>query len=218
MKKIAILLSTFAFVATMAFSQGVYTTASDFFKTVSDYYETISDYEANLDITIGNSSKSGKVSFKRPELLHIEIDSPEDMVINFNGSLLQVYVSAQNAILSQQVSGASQGAVGLSMIRRYYNIKYDQGQDPVPLDEGSDQMVIKLMCERRSSTESFRWILLSVDPDTKLLVRVEALSTNGDTYIFNFSDYVLNNRMSETRFLYEPPANANEYENFLFEE
>lgn len=218
MKKIATFLSIFAFAATMAFSQGVYTTASDFFKTVSDYYETISDYEVNMDITIGNSSMSGRASFKRPELLHIEIDSPEELVINFNGSLLQIYVSAQNAILSQQVSGASQGAIGLSMIRRYYNIKYQEGQDPVPLDEGSDQMVIKLMCERRSSTESFRWILLSIDPDTNLLVRIEALSTSGETYIFNFSDYLLNSRMSETRFLYEPPANANEYENFLFEE
>lgn len=218
MKKIAILVSVFAFVATVAFGQGVYTTASDFFKTVSDYYETIENYEANIELTIGNTSQSGRMSFMRPELIHIEIDSPDETVINFDGSNYQIYVSAQNAILSQQVSGASQGALGLSLIRRYYNIKYEETQDPVALDEGSDQMVIKLMCERRSASESFRYLILSIDPETRLVVRIEAMSIGGDMYIMNFSDYVLNTKMSETRFIYETPANANEYENFLFAE
>lgn len=218
MKKIATLVSVFAFVATVAFGQGVYTTASDFFKTVSDYYETIENYEANIELTIGNTSQSGRMSFMRPELIHIEIDSPDETVINFDGSNYQIYVSAQNAILSQQVSGASQGALGLSLIRRYYNIKYEETQDPVALDEGSDQMVIKLMCERRSASESFRYLILSIDPETRLVVRIEAMSIGGDMYIMNFSDYVLNTKMSETRFIYETPANANEYENFLFAE
>ena len=63
-----------------AFAQGI-TTASAYFKTVSEYYASIKDYEANFDIKADKQEMSGKLSYKKPDLLRMDFDSPSDQVI-----------------------------------------------------------------------------------------------------------------------------------------
>lgn len=198
-------------------------TASDFFKSVSDYYGTISDYEADVDINIGKSSDmQGKASFKRPEMLRIDFSQPAEQTIVFSGDTLTIYLPPPySSILQQTVSGsraASATPEGLALMRRYYTISYETGQDPVPLEEGSSEMVINLVLKRRSSSEAFSQINLSIDPSSKLIRRVVAITPSSQSYIFYFSNYRLNTGMSEQRFIYDPPSSANNYNNFLFSE
>ncbi len=209
-------------VSATAIAQSIMT-ASDFFKSVSDYYGTIHDYEADVDITIGNSSDmQGKASFKRPEMLRIDFSQPAEQTIVFSGDTLTIYLPAPySAILQQTVSGsgaASATPEGLALMRRYYTISYESGQDPVPLEEGSSEMVINLVLKRRSSSEAFSQIKLSIDPTSKLIRRVIAVTPSSQSYIFYFSNYRLNTGMSEQRFIYDPPSSANNYNNFLFSE
>lgn len=217
MKKIISLFAVGLACATMAFSQTI-TTASDFFKSVSDYYATFWDYTCNVNITIGSSYMYGKMYFKRPEMVRIDFTRPSEQVFNFDGDTLQIYLPGQNAILEQTVTGRSQGALGLSLIRRYYTIQYETGQDPVPLDPGSSTQVVNLICSRRSSSEAFKTIKLSINPNNKLIARVVAVSSNGDTYQMDFSGYGVNVGLSVQRFMYDPPSSANSYNNFLYEE
>ena len=87
------------------------------------------------------------------------------------------------------------------------------------LDDDSNEMVIKLKLTRRSTTEAFREIILSIDPSTYMIRRVNAFaSSSNETYVFDFIDYKLNTPMSEQRFLYDPPTSANNYSNFLLSE
>ena len=79
-------------------------------------------------------------------------------------------------------------------------------------------MVVKLLLTRRNSSESFRTIQLAVNPSTKLIRRIEAETTKGETYVFNFLDYRLNPEIPDQRFIYDPPSSANNYNNFLFSE
>lgn len=205
----------------LAFSQSILT-ASAFFKSVSDYYATIKDYEADMKISVGKTNMAAKVSFKRPEMLRIDFSNPADQVILFNGDDLKIYLPGSAAILEQTASSGNGANLatpqGLNLMNRYYSISYETGQDPVPLDEGSDEMVVNLILYRRNTTEAFRQIKLSIDPNTKLIRRVVAISTQGQTFTFEFTNYNLNTDMNDQRFMYDPPSSANNYNNFLFSE
>lgn len=202
------------------FAQGI-TTANDFFKAVSERYEQINDYEADIEVKIGKTGMEGKVSYKKPGMLRMDFTDPQDQVVVFNGSDLTIYLPGSSAILEQNVSGIEENAAtaqGLSLLRRYYSIAYASGQSPVPLEENSDEMVVVLQLSRRSPTETFRMILISVDQSSKMIRRVKATTAQDEVYVFDFYNYRLNTNISDQRFIYDPPSSANNYNNFLISE
>ena len=101
---------------------------------------------------------------------------------------------------------------------RYYSVAYETGPQAVPLDEGNPEHVIKLLLSRKTNSEGFRTIKLSINPDTKLIRRIEATSVNNENFVFNFTNYALNQNIPDTRFLYDAPSSANTYNNFLYTE
>lgn len=205
------------------FAQSI-TTAGNYFKTVSDFYATIRDYEANMDIDMGSRRMKARVSFKRPDLLRIDFSTPAEQVVLFNGDLLTIYLPGSSAVLQQSVQSSSAGGAslatsqGLALMSRYYTIKYETGQDPVALDSTSDEQVIKLVLDRRNTTEAFRSIRIAVNAETKLIRRISAMTPQGTEYVFTFSDYKLNQGIPDQRFIYDPPSSANVYNNFLLSE
>ncbi len=224
MKKLLISFCTLFFLAS-AFAQNI-TTASAYFKTISEYYGTIKDYEVDFEIKIEKNESAGKLSFKAPNLLRMDYTNPEEQVICFNGDVLTIYIKEPaEAVLQQQVSPDSTNNTaslttpqGLSLMSRYYSVAYETGQNPEPLEEGSDEMVVKLELSRKSASEAFSYIKLAINNETKLIRRIEAVTPKGEEFIFNFYDYVLNQNLSEQRFVYDAPSSANNYNNFLFTE
>lgn len=203
-------------------AQGI-TTASAYFKIVSDYYATIKDYEADFDIKADKQDMSGKVSYKKNNLLRMDFTTPAEQVICFNGDMLTIYLPDAAAVLQQSVKEEGNAATlataaGLALMSRYYSVAYEIGQAPVPLEEGSSEKVVKLVLNRRNTSEAFRFIKLAINAETKLIRRVEAVTTRGESFVFNFTDYKLNQDLTEQRFIYDPPSSANNYNNFLFSE
>ncbi len=231
MKKIPYIVLSLFFISSLVAADNILT-AGAFFQSVSEFYGTISDYEAGLDITTGSTSMQSKVSFKRPNLLRIDFTNPETQVILFNGSQLTIYLPGSSAVLKQVVSSESNASTGanlatpqgLTLMNRYYSISYFSEQKLVPLDDPekvanpSDEMVVKLLLERKNAAEGFRTIILSINPDTKLIRRVEAVTTANENFVFTFTNYALNQRIPDTRFIYDSPGSANTYSNFLFSE
>ncbi len=213
------------FISTVLFAQNI-TTASAYFKTISEYYGTIKDYEVDFEIKIEKTESAGKLSFKAPNLVRMDYTNPPEQVICFNGDILTIYIKEPaEAVLQQQVTadGTNSAASlttpqGLSLMSRYYTVAYETGQNPEPLEEGSDEMVVKLILTRKSASEAFRYIKLAINNDTKLIRRIEAVTPKGEEFIFNFFDYELNQNLSEQRFVYDAPSSANNYNNFLFTE
>ena len=213
------------FVSTVLFAQNI-TTASAYFKTISEYYGTIKDYEVDFEIKIEKAESAGKLSFKAPNLVRMDYTNPPEQVICFNGDILTIYIKEPaEAVLQQQVSpdNTNNAATlstpqGLSLMSRYYTVAYETGQNPEPLEEGSDEMVVKLILTRKSASEAFRYIKLAINNDTKLIRRIEAVTPKGEEFVFNFFDYTLNQNLSEQRFVYDAPSSANNYNNFLFTE
>ena len=206
------------------FAQSI-TTASAYFKTISEYYGSLKDYEADFEIVVGKTESAGKLSFKTPDLLRMDYSNPQEQVICFNGDTLTIYLPDSSAALQQQVTPGSTGGAanhstpqGLSLMSRYYTVAYETSQNAEPLDEGSDEMVVKFILTRKSASEAFRYIKIAVSESTKLIRRIEAVTPKGEEFIFNFFDYKLNQNLTEQRFIYEAPSSANNYNNFLFSE
>lgn len=206
------------------------TTADSFFATVSDKYQKIADYTVSMKITSVSGSKTetmvGRALFKKPASLRIDFSQPDEQTIVFTGDMLTIYLPGYNVVLSQSVASDSGGASGaslatpqgLSLLKRYYTIGYETSSSPVKMDETSGEDVIILTLARRSTTEMFRTIRLLISPDTLLIRRIDARTISGDQVIFDFTGYALNQGIPDNRFIYDSPASANTFNNFLFNE
>ena len=207
------------FLCSLSFAQSI-TTAASYFKTVSEYYGSIKDFEVDLNLTMGRRQQVGKVSFKRPNLLRIDFSVPDTQVVLFDGDMLTIYLPESSAVLQQSVTSESRGMAlatpeGLALMSRYYSIQYEEGQQAVPLDDESDEQVIKLVLRRRNTTEAFSVIRLSINASSRLIRRIHATTPRGEVYVFNFQNYKLNQDIHDQRFRYTSPSSANVYNNFL---
>jgi outer membrane lipoprotein-sorting protein len=200
-------------------------TAERYLESVSEFYGGVKDYEARVAIRSGTTDMRGALSFLSPSFLRIDFTEPAEQVIVFNGELLTVYLPGQRAVLSQNItptrrpaaSGASlASAQGLMLLRRNYIPSFVSGPDPIPLEEGSNTLVVKLRLSRRFTSEGFRELILSVDPDTHLIRRIEGRTIADGLVRFDFTDVKTNQGIPEGRFIYDSPASANLYNNFLF--
>ena len=200
------------------------TTADQYFQQVSDRYEQIKDYSCKLSIGSAKTTMSGDLIYRTPSLLRIDFSSPAGQVIAFDGQTLQVYIPEYHAVLSQSVDASSgspsSGAglatrEGLKMMKRNYGIAFETSPEPVLLS-GSAEKVVRLLLSRKTVAEGFKTIIVSVSADSKLIRRLEGTTLANETFTFDFSGIKLNQNIPENRFIYDSPASANVYNNFLF--
>lgn len=218
------LIALLALVPLGVFAQDI-TTADQYFGQVADRYAQITDYEGHITITSGKSVMAGTVAFKTPSLLRIDFIQPPDQVIAFDGQTLTVYIPEYRAILSQQVSDKAQSGVGgaslasregLKLMRRGYTMAFESSPTPVPLEDGGGEQVVRLVLNRRTVSEGFRTIKLSINPESMLIRRIEGWTLSGDKIVFDFTGIKTNQGIPASRFVYDSPASANVYNNFLF--
>jgi len=199
-------------------------TAERYLDMVSERYGGVKDYEAHIAIRSGSSEMLGNVSYLSPSFLRIDFSRPAEQVIVFNGELLTVYLPEYRAVLNQSItpgrrpaSGASlASAQGLALLKRNYVPSFVTGPDPVPLSDGSVEQVVKLRLARRNISEGFREIILSISPATRLIRRIEGRTIADVQVQFDFTNIRVNQGIPELRFIYDSPASANMYNNFLF--
>jgi outer membrane lipoprotein-sorting protein len=199
-------------------------TAERYLATVSERYGGIRDYEARIVIRSGTSEMTGNVSYLSPSFLRIDFTRPAEQVIVFNGELLTVYLPEYRAVLNQTITpsrrpsaGASlASAQGLSLLQRNYVASFLSSPDPVRLDENLNEEVVKLRLARRSISEGFREIILSISPASKLIRRIEGRTIADVQVRFDFTNIRTNVGIPELRFIYDSPASAYMYNNFLF--
>jgi outer membrane lipoprotein-sorting protein len=199
-------------------------TAERYLEMVSERYGSIRDYEAHIVIHSGSSEMIGNVSYLSPSFLRIDFTRPADQVIVFNGELLTVYLPEYRAVLNQNItpgrrpaSGASlASAQGLALLRRNYVASFVTGPDPVALQGSPQEEVVKLRLARRNISEGFREIILSINPGAKTIRRIEGRTIADSLVQFDFTNIRTNQGIPEMRFIYDSPASAYVYNNFLF--
>jgi len=201
-------------------------TAERYLEMVSERYGSIRDYEAHIVIHSGSSEMTGNVSYLAPSFLRIDFTRPADQVIVFNGELLTVYLPEYRAVLNQNItpsrrssSGASlASAQGLALLRRNYVASFVTGPDPVALQGSPQEEVVRLRLARRNISEGFREIILSINPGSKIIRRIEGRTIADSLLQFDFTNIRTNLGIPEMRFIYDSPASAYVYNNFLFRE
>ena len=210
------------------FSQEIIT-ADRFLESVSERYAGIRDYEARVVIRSDATEMTGNLSFLQPYFLRIDFTDPAEQVLVFNGELLTVHIPRLRAVLNQTVTpirrtSAPMGgaglasAQGLQLLRRGYVPTFVTGPEPVLLDERNPERVVQLRLTRRLASENFREIILSINPETSLIRRIEGRTLTNALVRFDFTNIRTNVGIPEQRFIYDSPPTANMYNNFLFRE
>jgi len=221
LKRGIFLFSLLIFNFTFLFGQQI-TTAERYLEMVSEHYATIRDYEANIIIRSGNQEMIGNTSYLAPNLLRIDFTRPAEQAIVFNGDTLIVFLPEFRTILSQDIRSSSAGgaglatAQGLALLRRNYVPSFVTSPNPEPLESGSSERVIRLRLTRRTVSEGFREIILSINPDTMLIRRIEGRTIADGDVRFDFTSTRTNVNIPEQRFIYENPPLATTHNNFLF--
>jgi outer membrane lipoprotein-sorting protein len=200
-----------------------YVSADKFFADLSASYGKVKDYEASLTITRGKTVETGKLSYKTPFFLNIKFDNPADQVINFDGKKLTVYNPQDQVVLEQSYKDRSPAEIegmvsaqSLLLLQRNYSVAYLTGPAPVPLEDGSREMVVKLKLLARATT-SYGQYILSVNPDLMLIRRVEGTLVSGDKVVMDFTGIKINQNLPDSRFDYKAPPYANVQPDWLFD-
>ena len=208
------------------FSQEI-VTADRFLERVSEHYAGIIDYEARVLIRSDGTDMVGNLSFLQPHFLRIDFIDPAEQVMVFNGEMMTVFIPRLRTVLNQSVTpvrrtgagGAGMAsAQGLQLLRRGYVATFVTGPEPVLLDDRNPERVVQLRLTRRLASENFREIILSINPGTLLIRRIEARTLANALVRFDFTDIRTNVGIPEQRFIYDAPPTANMHNNFLFRE
>lgn len=219
MKRFALVLTLTAVAGAAGFAQEIMT-ADLFMRQLSTRYSEIKDYEAELVVRSERQTMRGIVAYKAPTLMRVDFSVPAEQVIVYNGTLLTVYVPELRAKLTQQTgtttSAAAASGEGLRMLTRSYSAVFETGPVPVPLPGAEGELVIRLVLSRLTVAEGFRTITLSVNPEKMLIRRMEGVTLAGDLITYDYLNTRVNQGINDTRFLYDSPASANTYNNFLF--
>ncbi len=222
-KSLQIALMIFLLLPPAAIQSQEIMTAENYFDEISSRYGKIRDYEAFVTITRGEAVMRGKLSYKSPNKLRIDFSDPEDQVLVTDGELLAIYIPKYEVIMEQKLKRRSQAALasmvsqqGLNILKKNYGVAYLIGPNSIPLDETSEEKVIKLKLTSRSTAEGFRQIEIAVGMNG-LIRRITGVTIGYEELVFDFNEIKVNQNIPDMRFQYDSPAYANVYHNFLFE-
>jgi outer membrane lipoprotein-sorting protein len=198
-------------------------TAENYFDGVSDRYSKIQDYSAGIVISREDTVMQGNLYYKKPRMLRIDFQDPEEQVLVTDGELLTIYIPKYEVIMEQKLKRKSQAGMaglateaGLTLLKKNYGVSFLTGPNPVPLEESPQEMVVQLKLTSRSTAEGFRQIIISVGGNG-LIRRITGVTLGYEELTFDFLDIMVNQGIPDTRFQYDSPAYANVYQNFLYE-
>ncbi len=198
-------------------------TPGAFLDRASKKFGEIRDYQADVTIASEGEQDSmvGRLAYKSPNKVRIDFTSPREQVLASNGETLVVYVPRYSYVLEQKLQKRSEAALALmassrelAYLKTHYSAAYVVGPEPVPLEDGSRELVTKLKFQSLS-VDGFR--RLEIAFDRSLMIRRITGSTGTRTIVMDIKNVRLNQGIPDARFDYRPPASANVYRNFLFE-
>jgi outer membrane lipoprotein-sorting protein len=198
--------------------------AEKFLDAVSKQFGAVTDMEADIAFTTGtNGTWRGTLSYRTPVYLRIDFSNPKGQFIAIDGEQLVIYVPSLNVVMVQALKKRSSGqlaemitAKGLGMISRNFSVAWATGPDPVPLDEGSREMVYKLKLTPRVASTGFRSMTLSVTRD-RVFRRLEGVRADGERQVLDYLSVRVNQNLPDQRFRIDTPPDANIIPDFLFD-
>ena len=198
--------------------------AEKFLDAVSKQFGAITDMEADISFSQGaNGTWRGTLSYRTPLYLRIDFTNPKGQFIAIDAEQLVIYVPSLNVVMVQALKKRSSGqlaemvtAKGLGMLTRNFSVAWATGPDPVPLDDGSPEMVYKLKLTPRVASTGFRSMVLSVTRD-RVFRRLEGVRADGERQALDYLSVRINQNLPDQRFRIDTPPDANIIPDFLFD-
>jgi outer membrane lipoprotein-sorting protein len=205
-------------VATLAPAQEI-VTAQEFFGKVSATFGTIKDYSCDFTYTRSDTVSGGKMYYRAPNLLRLDYSTPKGQTVLMDGEKLQILIPSLSLILEQKFGKATArqdvaSEKALRMLADGYDIAYLDSPSPVPLEAGSKELVTKLKLTRRSASEMYREITLSISRDL-FIRRWEGLLEDRSSVVMDYTSVRLNQGLPASKFSDEAWPEANVYPDFL---
>jgi len=191
--------------------------ANSFFDKVSDFYAEIKDYVATVRFTKGEEVQAGVLFYSSPHLLKIEFSTPYEQILLVDGERLSIYLPQYSTILEQKFSSSDMVIApgkGLGLLKNNYIISYAQAE-PVPLEEGSSEIVTKLnLYPFSGATEGFKLLIISVSSNL-IIRRIEGITIKNEQVVFDFIGVTINPGIPWSIYTLDPPSMTNVYPDFL---
>jgi outer membrane lipoprotein-sorting protein len=224
LNKKLIFLTTFVVLLVYSAESQDIVSAEGYLEKVSVEYGKVLDYTAAITFTSGkNTPQQGSLSYKSPIYLRIDYSVPKGQVLVIDGQKLIIYVPELDAVLEQAYRNRAPTDLlgmaskqGLTILRGNYGVAFLATPEPVPLDDGSKEMVVKLRLTPKSSGAPFSEIILSVGADY-MIRRMDGLYAGGVHMVMDLTNIKINQSIPDSRFKYDYPPYANVIEDFLFE-
>jgi outer membrane lipoprotein-sorting protein len=222
MKKTAGLLAAalLAFLTgSVLFAQDVLTVPTDIFNKTSDLYAKFGDFQSSIRITKGDKTQLGTLYYNSRNMLKIEFYDPRGQVILITQESLQIYLPTHQTILEQKFTDARASLAssgGFALLKNNYSVSFAE-PGLVPLNPGSSERVYKLsLYPYAGSSEGFKYIVMSVLPESFLIRRIEATNLKNEKITFEYDNIIINPGVPLSRYNIDTPNLTNVFPNFLY--
>lgn len=170
----------------------------DVLSKVKTRYDSISTMEGTFSETAsGEVQFKGKFYLKRPDLMRLEVSTPESQLLVYDGKVLWIYMKGEDVVYKAEFTNQLPFPSPFAILKNYKR-RYEIENLP---DQGDGLVWIRLIPK---SEEVFPMpISLGIDPESYLIKKLA-----GDGQGFELSDVIHNKKLSSKLFSFTPPKGA----------
>lgn len=183
---------------------------------VDKTYENMQSMVANFTIQTNEGNRgrsmSGRVYFKKPDLVRYEFSNPAGNLIVSDGRIMWYYIRRLNVVGRQELDLDRRNASGnpvfsddpVAGIRRLfvkYHFHFDTPEQPREI--GGERFFVFDM-EQREKIGGYEKIKLYIDADTYIVKKAEASDGYGKSTTISFSNVQLDGNLEGRLFQYQP--------------
>ncbi len=196
MKKITVILLTFAICIATSYA---YLSGEQLLKSLQNNFNSLDDISAEFQqLTNGNVNLSGKLYFKKPENLRLEIQNVtivSDGVTNWN------YNKKQNKVLISNYDSSNPSIFSLNNFVNKYPSKCNVSSENVG---GEEILILKPRDNSLNFTSAKIWL-----NHEQLIKQIKIKATDGSDIEVKFYKYKINPKLSKSTFTFTPPEGSN---------
>lgn len=195
-------------------------TAESYLENVSLNYASVRDYIANITITRDQAVMEGTISYVAPNKIRIDFRVPPEQVLVVDEKDLWIYLPEQDIVLQQSIRErqsefALASEEGLRLLRNNYSVSYLSSPSPT-LISGTNESGVHLLLTWNNNREHFRELIIAFNTEGYIRM-IRGVTARNKEIRFDFTNIQINQGIPLTRFEYTPPASANLYTDFLFD-
>ncbi|MBN2322710.1 MAG: outer membrane lipoprotein carrier protein LolA [Spirochaetes bacterium] len=185
---------------------------------MSEKSTAIEDYTAQFIWVNGDVRYTGKIKYKKPDMLLLEFVEPEGQKIVANERVLFIYIPYLKVVCQQSLGEDTESSIlstasesGLSKLFEEYSFSFYDTSEPQPFGNTS---AYHLKLVQKRPKVGFKQMDMWVS-ENGLILQSSSVSPNGVTVSLSFSEIQLNVELPDYIFEFEVPADAQIIRNII---